>query len=666
MPNANRWQSTYVRYKGQSEGQVCQDGWDKSTSLNFQEHVMTHSGTYPTRAHLRNGLTPTGVNMRIITAPAEFAVPVKQDRRLTPDFKVRVEVRYRGKVSFPLTVRARILSQQEKDNLPEWTPDGMEDPLHFVKPPCQLVGGGKGVMGDRKPPTELKGTTYITHHFEANMSGPLTTSIHPPITSGMQPQLVLQSNLVGHQRSNPFSPQIVPSTVIQTSQYGHQSQLPMHQEPTQTHRFIQHQSNAILSQAPIPGAPMPEDAMNLDSSNHFSLTTGTGNSQSTMSSSYPDYSDASNFAQMLQDILGDGEGDAAGLEFNGTGISVKPEHGIPGNQQVVHETIMEEDGVLCHDFEFLNLEFVKPTRMSKVYICFACTIADKDLLYCIYHIPTVGICRAEQRIKACEKLGIPKNFADNSGLEPSPGPGTSEVSDVSTPARHRKRDWEMDMGEIQPRRPFEAMAAMDESVIPDEIREPLPHSRQALREWIMEEYESTGLKRRLTQLDLETLESQAGFPAGGGDVDVAQEQWEEFTSQFRDVLKLLKRIAAVWDLEAPCVISGLNIDRRGTVQALAQEPPGTFICRLSWTVPGSLVLSCKVRPETPKADSDGLVHAIIKIDDLQERKVDTWIRDYPAATHVLDVYTCKRVDKRKVFVSNYMRIKFMEEIEGVK
>lgn len=46
--------------------------------------------------------------------------------------------------------------------------------------------------------------------------------------------------------------------------------------------------------------------------------------------------------------------------------------------------------------------------------------------------------------------------------------------------------------------------------------------------------------------------------------------------------------------------------------------------------------------------------------------MDTWIRDYPAATHVLDVYTSKRVDKRKVFVSNYMRIKFIEEIEGAK
>lgn len=48
-------------------------------------------------------------------------------RRLTPDFKLRVEVRYRGRVCYPLTVRAHILSQQEKDNLPEWRPEGMID-----------------------------------------------------------------------------------------------------------------------------------------------------------------------------------------------------------------------------------------------------------------------------------------------------------------------------------------------------------------------------------------------------------------------------------------------------------------------------------------------------------------------------------------------------------
>jgi hypothetical protein len=46
-----------------------------------------------------------------------------------------------------------------------------------------------------------------------------------------------------------------------------------------------------------------------------------------------------------------------------------------------------------------------------------------------------------------------------------------------------------------------------------------------------------------------------------------------------------------------------------------------------------------------------------QIDDLNERRVDTWIRDYPGATHILDVYKQKRVDKRKVFASHYTRLR---------
>ncbi len=64
------------------------------------------------------------------------------------------------------------------------------------------------------------------------------------------------------------------------------------------------------------------------------------------------------------------------------------------------------------EFEFSNLEFLKPTRMNKVYIVFACNILDQDLLWLVYNIPTVGICRAEQRAKACQKLGIAMHDAN--------------------------------------------------------------------------------------------------------------------------------------------------------------------------------------------------------------------------------------------------------------
>ena len=104
-------------------------------------------------------------------------------------------------------------------------------------------------------------------------------------------------------------------------------------------------------------------------------------------------------------------------------------------------------------------------------------------------------------------------------------------------------------------------------------------------------------KEKVDKIGHAALESQAGFPIRGGATGISINQWNEFTSQFRDIMSLLKRIASVWDDEDPCVISGFHLDRRGTVQALMEEPAGTFVCRLSWSMPGTLVLSCKVRPK---------------------------------------------------------------------
>eukprot|EP00955_Chlamydomonas_euryale_P048485 353991-Chlamydomonas_euryale.AAC.1 len=62
---------------------------------------------------------------------------------------------------------------------------------------------------------------------------------------------------------------------------------------------------------------------------------------------------------------------------------------------------------LEHTYEFANLELVRPTRMNKVYMAFSCSIMDLDTLYLVYNVPTIGICRAEQREKACQKLNMP-------------------------------------------------------------------------------------------------------------------------------------------------------------------------------------------------------------------------------------------------------------------
>jgi hypothetical protein len=49
-------------------------------------------------------------------------------RRLTPDFKVRVEVKYRGRVQLPVHLKAYIITQQERDSLHNWAPEELYDP----------------------------------------------------------------------------------------------------------------------------------------------------------------------------------------------------------------------------------------------------------------------------------------------------------------------------------------------------------------------------------------------------------------------------------------------------------------------------------------------------------------------------------------------------------
>ena len=53
---------------------------------------------------------------------------------------------------------------------------------------------------------------------------------------------------------------------------------------------------------------------------------------------------------------------------------------------------------------------------------FACLVADQDLLFVTYEVPCISICRAEQRAKALERLGMPprvyQDIADRGGNAP--------------------------------------------------------------------------------------------------------------------------------------------------------------------------------------------------------------------------------------------------------
>jgi hypothetical protein len=80
MPSVDRWQTSYVRYKTQPEAYVCQAGWELATSRKFAEKLAQEESAFTEDTLLYNGLAPCKVSLRIVDAPAEYAVPVKQDR----------------------------------------------------------------------------------------------------------------------------------------------------------------------------------------------------------------------------------------------------------------------------------------------------------------------------------------------------------------------------------------------------------------------------------------------------------------------------------------------------------------------------------------------------------------------------------------------------------
>ena len=51
-----------------------------------------------------------------------------------------------------------------------------------------------------------------------------------------------------------------------------------------------------------------------------------------------------------------------------------------------------------------------------------------------------------------------------------------------------------------------------------------------------------------------------------------------------------------------------------------------------------------------------MAHAIISLAHLSSSRVDRYILEYPGVTHLLDVYSGRRIDKRSIFKSPYSGI----------
>jgi hypothetical protein len=74
--------------------------------------------------------------------------------------------------------------------------------------------------------------------------------------------------------------------------------------------------------------------------------------------------------------------------------------------------------------------------------------------------------------------------------------------------------------------------------------QPSPHSRLAMRDFIVDTYDATGLHRKLTHMDMSALLSQAGFPCDSHREHdaIVPHQWHEFCEQFKNVIATLQQV----------------------------------------------------------------------------------------------------------------------------
>jgi hypothetical protein len=160
----------------------------------------------------------------------------------------------------------------------------------------------------------------------------------------------------------------------------------------------------------------------------------------------------------------------------------------------------------------------------------------------------------------------------------------------------------------------------------------------------------------------------------------------------------------VWNREDPCILCGFDLEPLGAAQALARQPAGTTVCCFAPEQPDSIVLLVKQHApgaagaaagggaaggSSPSAAAaaaaaagaagasdgssggdagdagDGVLRAVLTSDDLMQRRLEAWLRDLPAATHVLDVYRGKRTAKAAVLGSDkFTRLRALDPLDA--
>ncbi|KAK9826496.1 hypothetical protein WJX81_006495 [Elliptochloris bilobata] len=116
QPEVDKQQVHYVRYACLSEAHEA-PSWRQVDSLTAQTQA------YGEAPHTQSGSGAVSLSLRIVQAPAAFALPMVQRKVFKPPFTVRLEVRHRGPLTLAVCLEAHPLNETAHAQIATWTPD---------------------------------------------------------------------------------------------------------------------------------------------------------------------------------------------------------------------------------------------------------------------------------------------------------------------------------------------------------------------------------------------------------------------------------------------------------------------------------------------------------------------------------------------------------------
>eukprot|EP01025_Chloroclados_australasicus_P050665 TRINITY_DN5853_c0_g2_i1.p1 TRINITY_DN5853_c0_g2~~TRINITY_DN5853_c0_g2_i1.p1 ORF type:complete len:907 (+),score=99.57 TRINITY_DN5853_c0_g2_i1:188-2722(+) len=784
-PLLAQYQRQTVRYSvcgsleegGKLDGSASHQGWSRVLSeqcyeqLTLQQYQLARGGSRG-GYDFGKAVPPAGgwerlphyIRMEITQAPAEFACPVKQDKRLSPDFKVKVTIKYAPgqEVYLPVSMKAIVIPADQYSQMCSWIPPelGSEDK--------QLSS-----FHDKKFQVPLKGTDTVHHTFSSENLRQYAHG-HQHHQHHLQPHSIPHSqghpsfssvaNAHRQRLNNPYLS--LPPHSAATSQYHHMSQQQQQQSPLSPqsiseyrtngsgasttlggggggggnmqqqqlmasfydaseldyHHYTRQQENAAVQNLLAMSRDQPQQSQQyynqslMEELNQIGEQGGGYYEQSAQSNGGQAYRQSSTGMQQQQQqqSMGMGEKQAIssqslarkvqeqlqafqrGPSSNGGVSSSATNTYIVSSGALVPKEEMSEMAEMSHEFVFSNLEFQKPSRMSKVYLVFYFTVQGIDLVYAMFKIPTICICRAEQRYRAYGMLGIPcyaKSKKDSSS--PDIKLTESNITVMRGGQQLQERElWEIAVALEHDGSRSGNQGALQQTNSISQQHSPQYHQHQMLEEqsrsadfvnsgsleingtilhqqditqqeqqglvsgediweWAYDRYNQLGLQRPLIRYDKEGILKMAALLSGSN--YITKQNFEQFQNEFNRILSVVFKLSKYWNCEG--CISNFGVGSEEALNILTEESPGTCIIRMAQTSMGSLSVTIVKAMHDENRRMKQVRHYLMSYEQimrLPNGNLDQWFQSI-GVEFIMDPTTKKKIPREKL-VTNYTKL----------